>query len=389
MSESVPQDGTGDKPDTKVELTQVLELDKLSEENDPICREYQLIQIAKQHDLPVDSVRQMFKDYSRQQMEKKWLSSRWRSLLWRCELFIESVNCCFSEMDLFQVLEYLSRLSILIGVIIFIIEIPERAEQRDLDQKRLNYQAWQIVTSNETKTPSGGRIDALEYLNKAEQALVGLNAAKAHLPGVKLPNSRLAKANLSETDLVEADLSEATLTRANLQGANLNDADLRGAFMYGVNLRNAHLEETKLENANLSGANLLNTDLGTAIFKKIDLTYAVYDAKTRFPPNVNLKQQEAYSIAPGVDLTDANLIATDLSLVDLSNANLSKAVLEGVNLTNANLRGANLTGANLKDANLTGIDLRDATGITPEQILAAKNWKQAIYDDTFRKRIGL
>jgi uncharacterized protein YjbI with pentapeptide repeats len=59
-------------------------------------------------------------------------------------------------------------------------------------------------------------------------------------------------------------------------------------------------------------------------------------------------------------LSDANLFEADLEAADLRGANLRGANLRGANLRGANLRGANLRGANLRGANLSGANLSDA-----------------------------
>ena len=60
-------------------------------------------------------------------------------------------------------------------------------------------------------------------------------------------------------------------------------------------------------------------------------------------------------LAPGDDLSDANL-----SYADLRRANLAGACLTNADLTDANLHGADLHGANLSDADLSGADLTNA-----------------------------
>ncbi len=55
-----------------------------------------------------------------------------------------------------------------------------------------------------------------------------------------------------------------------------------------------------------------------------------------------------------IDLSNANLFATNLRL-----ANLSKVNLSGARLKEANLREVDLRGADLRDANLSGSDLRE------------------------------
>ncbi len=60
-------------------------------------------------------------------------------------------------------------------------------------------------------------------------------------------------------------------------------------------------------------------------------------------------------IAPGANLSGANLARGFLSSANLTGANLSNANLTGANLSSANLTGANLSGANLSGANLYGV----------------------------------
>ena len=61
-----------------------------------------------------------------------------------------------------------------------------------------------------------------------------------------------------------------------------------------------------------------------------------------------------------------------------------RADLEG-----ADLEGADLEEADLHEANLVHANLRQATGLKVEQVQAAKNWKQAVYDADFRAKLGI
>jgi hypothetical protein len=68
---------------------------------------------------------------------------------------------------------------------------------------------------------------------------------------------------------------------------------------------------------------------------------------------------------PGVDLQNANLVASrlehaNLEYGNLRGADLGDAVLFGANLRRADLRGADLRGANLSQADLSGADFRGA-----------------------------
>ncbi|MBW4591479.1 MAG: pentapeptide repeat-containing protein [Brasilonema angustatum HA4187-MV1] len=187
------------------------------------------------------------------------------------------------------------------------------------------------------------RIEALEELVK-----LGASLNKIDLRGANLSNANLSKANLSS-----ADLSSANLSKANLSSADLSSANLRGA-----NLNNAYLNNAKLSSADLNNAYLNNAYLSSADLYGADLRGA-----------------ELY----GADLINAYLINAYLSNADLSNANLY-----GANLSNADLRGAYFNSADLSNADLSG-----AKNLTPKQVKQAKNWQQAIYDQEFRKELGL
>jgi len=85
-------------------------------------------------------------------------------------------------------------------------------------------------------------------------------------------------------------------------------------------------------------------------------------------------------------LAQAPLRATDLSGADLSDADLAGADLRGTRLAGADLRGADLRGANLfkavlAGARLAGCDLRGARFLSPDQLLSADGWREALRDE--------
>ena len=166
-------------------------------------------------------------------------------------------------------------------------------EGRDRE-KRDHYEAWQVINSARGQGGSGGRIQALEALNRDGVDLEGLSAPEADLSGINLGGAKLARANLAKTDLDAANLSWTDLQGANLSGANLNET-----ILYRANLQKAVLER-----ANLQGANLRSADLQRAVLRW------------------------------------ANLEGTNLE-----GANLQKASFHGANLKNTSLIDADLQGA--------------------------------------------
>jgi uncharacterized protein YjbI with pentapeptide repeats len=68
-------------------------------------------------------------------------------------------------------------------------------------------------------------------------------------------------------------------------------------------------------------------------------------------------------------------------------------LLSDANFSDANLKDANLENANLSCLESDGIrfctNFRGAKNLTPEQVKSAENWEEAIYDEEFRKKLGL
>jgi uncharacterized protein YjbI with pentapeptide repeats len=129
---------------------------------------------------------------------------------------------------------------------------------------------------------------------------------------------------------------------------DLSGIDLSGASLFHVNLSQSDLSRGKLVATNLRGASLTETKLCDA------------------------------------DLGSANLTEAILFSANLQNANLRHACLFG-----ADLRLANLLGADLSHADLFGADLSHAFNLEVRQVEASQNWRQAKYDDHFRKKLRL
>ncbi|MFN6565408.1 MAG: pentapeptide repeat-containing protein [Nostoc sp. ChiSLP01] len=188
-------------------------------------------------------------------------------------------------------------ISILVAVVLFVKETPDR-------RKQFQYQAWSTVDAAHGVKVSYARILALQDLNQGGVSLRGLDA-----PGAELVEINLSHANLSKTNLIESDLTNANLSHANLDNANLTQAKLSGADLSHAKLGFACLSQANLSSANLSGA---------------------------------------------------NLICADLSHANLSGANLRDASLSGANLEGAYLTGANLKNAKVSDYELNSAYLEGA-----------------------------
>ncbi len=190
---------------------------------------------------------------------KERIRHRWLAPFFWLEWIWEWLAHGLSNWVFLEVLEYLGTFSVLVAVIFYFVDAPNRTRQK-------HYQAWQVINTAQGKGGSGGRIEALQELNHDHVSLVGVDAAGAFLAGVRLVKAPLLRSNFEATDLRNCDLRDADLTYSNLKDANLRDGDLRNA-----DLQYAKLEDADLEGANLAGAKLGGANLTAADLKSCDL----------------------------------------------------------------------------------------------------------------------
>nr|MDZ8020407.1 pentapeptide repeat-containing protein [Nostoc sp. SerVER01] len=255
--------------------------------------------------------------------EHWWFVTRWKIDKRYQQLQVSAITSIKNAIS-FKTLSQAVNASVLIGAITFIASEQQR---RDLQV----YQAWQVISAAAGQGGSGGRIQALEFLNSEPRRIPWFwwRWQRESLSGLEAPKAYLVPArNLGKKGGIQ--LSEARLSNANLQGADLRYANLKGASLIdktnleGAILSNANLQGAKLNEANLRGAKLMATNLSDANLSRAVLSYA------------------------------------NLSGANLSGANLSYTILSDANLSGANLSGANLSYANLRDVNLSSVDLEGA-----------------------------
>lgn len=159
-----------------------------------------------------------------------------------------------SRWNFVEVLEYLGSLSILVAVFFYFHDADNRIKQR-------HYQAWQVINTAQGKGGSGGRIDALQELNKDGIALVGVDVSGAFLQGVHLGKARLLRSDFSAADVRNSDFKGADLQDSNLHSANFRHSAFQNASLSGARVDDADFEGADLSNTNLAGAILDDTDL--------------------------------------------------------------------------------------------------------------------------------
>jgi len=167
-----------------------------------------------------------------------------------------------SRWSFLEVLEYLGSLSVLVAVIFYFREAPDRLKQK-------HYQAWQVINTAQHMGGSGGLIDALEELNKDGVPLVGVNLSSAFLQGVQLPRAKLVRANFSEADVRNSNLADSDLSYASLRGANFRQSNLSSVSFADADLSEADFCGARFIGADFGGAMLDGAELGNADLSNI------------------------------------------------------------------------------------------------------------------------
>lgn len=186
------------------------------------------------------------------------ISPKWATPFYGLNWLLDRVADMLSSWAFLDILERLSVLSVLVAVIFYFANSGSRLKQK-------HYQAWQVINTAQGQGGSGGRVDALEDLNRDHVSLVGVSADGAFLQGIDLRNARMSRCDLHAGDLRNSNFRRADLTMCNLRYANFRQANLTGA-----NLDNADMEDMDLTGAKLNGANLSNVDLSRADLRSTD-----------------------------------------------------------------------------------------------------------------------
>jgi Pentapeptide repeats (8 copies) len=200
-------------------------------------------------------------------------TSLWMGLFLWPEWMMEWLLYILSQMAIFEILDILSKLSILVGAIFFIHEAGDRKEQKHLE-------AWKVIASMRNQPGNGGRISALENLRQDKVPLMGIDVQRAYLSEINLKTANLQDANFSGSALFGAHFENATLYGAifgcvSQSKSELKCTDLYTAKFQGADLRNAYLSgdlrDTNFEGANLENAQLVKANLEGANFKQAKL----------------------------------------------------------------------------------------------------------------------
>lgn len=226
---------------------------------DDLRHEYDLVVESQRMGVPLDTYRRLYKLRKEEPIPpypkpQKWfhVPREWAKSIWHLP---PKKKLSLSRKGVVSIIQNGAILTIAIALGQYFLEAPKRVKQS-------HYQAWQMINSATGQKTSGGRIEALQDLNKDGVSLQGLNASGANLVGIKLQNADLEEANLNKADLAGADLSNAALLSADFSYARLVGADLSNAYLPDADFSNAILGAADLSNADIRYAHFSHAMIG-------------------------------------------------------------------------------------------------------------------------------
>jgi uncharacterized protein YjbI with pentapeptide repeats len=250
-----------------------------------------------------------------------------------------------------------------------IISLSQWVYEAPVREKQTNYAAWQVVESAKDQPANGGRIEALQDLNRTQCYPV-----LGHLSPFFCSHHPVTLTNLAaqQAFLEGVNLSHATIESANFSGACLSRAILDGADLQSAILTSAHLTVG------------YGFAIGSVAGGKATPTCSVGDSQ---------KARERGASLIGANLERATFTNALLGGVKLQHADLSYANIQNASLGYADLTGAKLDYADMEKTSLDQVDLAGASlvcvrNLTPDQVKAANNWQSATFDAEFALQLG-
>ena len=411
-------------------------------------QEYELCQLAKQYEMSLESLEKIFVLYQEQTERQKLKSeiSLVGPLLVKLESWLDRIHHRLKMMAIFPILEQLAKLSLIVGIVLFITECTGRSNERNSQRLQTHYEAWNIIKTHKlTDRSSGGRKEALEYLSNEGIDLSGTNLINANLERIKINQTPVI------LKIFGLNHKKIRLLWINLENAVLNEGDFSDSVLYFANFKKAQLWKTKFHNsalaranfegADLEGADLENADLRCTSFLKVKYVeaeqvqkgngwqLAIYDSEfareklklQRTRNNLDILNDTSYheeDIGNNEELKTLNFhcygfqvdydrdnrelnlkkihdrfyIFLEYVKYNLKNADFRYAYLEEVNLSGANLENANLSDAylnktNFEGANLRNVNLVKAKKLSVDQIRLSCNWNEAKLDEEIEKKL--
>lgn len=217
-----------------------------------------------------------------------------------------------------------------------------------------------------------------------KQLLFGrIASGNLSIPRFNFASLQFNRTNLSNLDLRNGLLSGTRLFLTTATNTDFSHSTGKKWEAEASDLRSSNFAKTRLTNAvffssKLDGADFKDSRLVSGSFSKSKFRSARFDGA--------LLQSMSVREASFVESSflRSRIKSVTFESCDFSQADFSQAIMTNIAFHSCNLAGAKLTGADIR-----GVNLMSASGLQPEQVKTAKNWRLAIHGADMRRQLDL
>jgi hypothetical protein len=158
---------------------------------------------------------------------------------------MESLATKIERSPIVRILDSITKISVVVVIVIWGLEIDDRAQEREDKRRQKIYTAWQVMSLSEFFDNTAAKRFAVEDLISEKQPIDNVELNDENLSGGDYTNGSFKNVEFWDSNLVNAKLNKSTLDHAEFIGTDLRNVDFSGASMKGSIFANTDLSDTK------------------------------------------------------------------------------------------------------------------------------------------------
>jgi len=189
------------------------------------------------------------------------------------EWILEWLSIYLKRWAFLDILDRLGRLSILVAIITWFIQLPV---QKEKEHQNIISNAWTVLNTAQGKFGSGGREKAINDLIKEGVSLYGVNLSNGYYKLLKLSGQNMERSNFENSYILDPKIIDCGFIDANFDNAEIVDAFImacsfqRASFVNAIFNGDCCLDNSSFEEAYCKGIEI-NSSLSGTDFTATDL----------------------------------------------------------------------------------------------------------------------
>lgn len=158
---------------------------------------------------------------------------------------MESLAKKIERSPIIRILDSIAKMSIVVVIFTWVLEIDDRAQEREDRRRQKIYTAWQVMSLSEFFDNTAAKKFAVEDLISEKQPIDNVELIDENLSGGDYTNGSFKNVEFWDSNLTNAKLSKANLDYAEFIGTNLSNVDFSDSSIKGSIFANTDLSNAK------------------------------------------------------------------------------------------------------------------------------------------------